>query len=143
MNLKKGKIQMVTIWIIMLMIFAFSLISCSAKSDKGEQKLDIDVNDIVKITVKTQMTDTPPEETEISESDWAALADKLNAIELAEKIGMDKQETKHGWQYLFAIESKDQSMLHISFLEDEATMNGISYKISNYHPDDFLYLFEK
>lgn len=126
--------------LVLFMVFVMLLISvaCTKNNTKNKIGKEIELDNIAKITVSTQMTD-PIKDVVLEEKEWDEVLKKLNTLSLS-KV---EEEKVKGWQYLFSFEQKVGDNIFIYFVDKNKIYigNGV-YEVSGYEPNDFLYLFE-
>lgn len=124
--------------LVVVLVFTILLVSCaSEKSENEGVSMDIDLEQVEKITVSTQMTD-PKQEIALKKEEWEDLIDKLNALSLEQTT----DEMEKGWQYMFKIEQKGDVTTLVSFMEDKVIIDETIYRVKDYNSNDFLDLFE-
>lgn len=66
----------------------------------------------------------------------------LNQVEELCLLPKDTDDNKKGWEYLFVVKYDDGSTTSISLSEEKIKIDGIVYKTTLYHSDDFLTYFD-
>lgn len=127
-------------YFLIMVILVAIILSVGCAFDKSKQEvtsMGINLEQVEKITVSTQMTN-PKQDIVLENKDWKDCVNKLNGYSLKQTT----DEKKNGWQYLFQIEQRGGVVTVLSFMDDRVTVDGTVYEVEGYDSRDFLYLFE-
>ena len=112
----------------------------AACSQKKSLKLDLDVQDVVKVTGQSQTTENPDdrEPREFTLEETEKLVQALNGITLTET----KNTNAKGWEYRFVLTLQDGTVKDISISGEKMQVNDKEYKMKGYEQESFQNLFE-
>ena len=118
---------------IFFILITILLSSCS----KNNTPYNLNRTKIKEIRGTTQMT-TPVKTVSIPKESFENFFNKTDALQLKSK---NKKNDIKGWQYYFVITYENGETVSISLLENQATIDGYAYNMTNYNADDFSVFF--